>query len=215
MEGSALRAGELVYGLVVAVDIVGFSKLDILGQAASQTLLERLLDDATAAVGLARGHWRYRQPRGDGELAVLPADTDVALVVSDWVHAIVEALRELRSASGPALRIRVAMHHGPLSAGRFGPVGSGPIVACRLLDARQARAALAADPQCDLVLVVSRQLYEDVVAARFRGLAAERFRPTHTRIKGRTYFGYLCLGTPKRVSTPVRGTHVVTRAPVR
>jgi hypothetical protein len=199
-ESSALRTGELVYGLVVAVDIVGFSKLDILAQAASQTLLEGLLDSATTAVGLTRGHWRYRQPRGDGELAVLPADTDVALVVADWTHHLAGALRELPS--DPPLRIRIAMHHGPLTAGRFGPVGEGPIVACRLLDAKPTKDALAHDPRCDLVLVVSRQLYEEVVATRFRDLAAERFRPIRTTIKGRTYDGYVCLGSPKRVTSP-------------
>lgn len=210
-ERSALRTGELVYGLVVAVDIAGFSKLDILGQATSQTLLEDLLDEATAAVGLTRGHWRYRQPRGDGELAVLPADTDVALVISDWTHCLTDALRKLRSASGPALRIRVAMHHGPLTAGRFGPVGEGPIVACRLLDGRPTKIALAASPQDDLVLVVSRQLYEDVVETHFRNLAAERFRPARTTANGRTYAGYVCLGSPKRVSSLPRSkdTNVV------
>jgi class 3 adenylate cyclase len=195
---ASLRSGELVYGLVVAVDIAGFSKLDILEQYASQVLLEELLDDATAAVGLARGHWRYRQPRGDGELAVLPADTDVALVIADWTNHLAHALRDLRSAPGtrPDMRIRIAMHHGPLTAGRFGPVGDGPIVACRLLDARPTKAVLATDPTCDLVLVVSDQLYFHVVAPQFRGLAAGRFRPIRTTIKGRTYFGYICAGSP-------------------
>lgn len=195
---ASLRDGELVYGLVVAVDIAGFSKLDILEQCASQVLLEDLLDEATAAVGLARGQWRYRQPRGDGELAVLPADTDVALVVADWTNHLASALRDLRQAPGsaPGMRIRLAMHHGPLTAGRFGPVGDGPIVACRLLDARPTKAVLAADPACDLVLVVSEQLYFDVVAPRFRGLAADRFRSIRTTIKGRTYFGHVCAGSP-------------------
>jgi hypothetical protein len=190
-----------VYGLVVAVDIEGFSKLDVLGQSASQTLLEELLDRASAAVGSARDQWRYRQPRGDGELAVLPGDADVASVVADWTHHLACALRELRSDPQvhPKLRLRVAMNHGPLTAGRFGPVGEAPIVACRLLDARPTKAALTADPESDLVLVVSRQLFDDVVATRFHGLAAERFLPMRATIKGMTYKGYLCLGSPKRV----------------
>jgi hypothetical protein len=190
-----LRSGELVYGLVVAVDITGFSALGVLEQSASQTLLGELLDDAASAVGVDR--WRCRQPRGDGELAVLPADTDVASIVGDWTHHLVGALRSANSAH-PRMRIRVAMHHGPLTAGRFGPVGEGPIVASRLLDAQPTRAALATDPSSDLVLVVSRQLYLDVVVTGFRGIAADRFRPMSARIKGRNYTGFLCLGTPRR-----------------
>lgn len=194
----SLRTGELVYGLVVAVDIEGFSKLGVLEQSAAQTLLEEILNRAAAAAGLIRADWRYRQPRGDGELAVLPADTDVAWVVANLTHHLTAALRELRSDPSvqPKLRIRVAMHHGPLTAGHFGPVGEAPIVACRLLDARPTKAALSAEPACDLVLVISRQLYLDVVATRFHGLVSERFRPMRARIKDRTYAGYLCLGTP-------------------
>jgi hypothetical protein len=45
--------------------------------------------------------------------------------------------------------------------------------------------------------VISPQLYEDVVATRFRGLDPARFRPIREVIKGRTYTGHLCLGTPK------------------
>lgn len=202
-ETVGLRTGELVYGLVVAVDIEGFSKLDVLAQSASQVLLERLLDRASAAVGLSRDQWRYRQPRGDGELAVLPGDADVASVVADWTNVLACGLRELRSdpRCHPKLRLRVAMNHGPLTAGQFGPVGEAPIVACRLLDARPTKAALTSDPASDLVLVVSRQLFDDVVATRFRDLSAERFRPMRATIKGTTYRGYLCLGTPKRIFT--------------
>lgn len=195
---ASLRSGELVYGLVVAVDIAGFSKLDILEQCDSQALLDELLDDATAAVGLTRGHWRYRQPRGDGELAVLPADTDVALVIADWTNHLARALRDLRSPAGTQsrMRIRIALNHGPLTAGSFGPVGDGPIVACRLLDARPTKAVLANDQSCDLVLVVSDQLFFHVVAPRFRGLDPQRFRPVRTTIKRRTFFGYVCAGSP-------------------
>jgi class 3 adenylate cyclase len=195
-----------VYGLVVAVDIESFSKLDVLAQSASQTLLEELLDQSAAAAGIDRDRWRYRQPRGDGELAVLAADTDVASVIADWTHHLACALRELRSnpQQQPRLRIRVAMHHGPLTAGRFGPVGDAPILVCRLLDAKPTKAALTADLASDLVLVISHQLYEEVVATRFHGLVTERFQPMRATIKGRTYRGYICLGTPKRLNEPTR-----------
>jgi hypothetical protein len=88
------------------------------------------------------------------------------------------------------------MHHGPLTAGQFGPVGTAPIVASRLLDAKPTKNALASDPSSALVLVISRQLYLDIVASEFHGLAPERFRPIRATVKGVTYQGNLCLGTP-------------------
>ena len=197
-ETLSLPNGELIYGLVVTLDIEAFSKLGFLEQSAAQGLLEKTLTEAATAAGLSRADW-YRQLRGDGELAVLPPAVDVASVVADFTDHLVIALREVRSdpLAHPKLRIRVAMHHGTMTAGLFGPVGATPIIACRLLDARVTKAALTTDPTCDLVLVISPQLYDDVVVTRFRGLDPGRFRPIREVIKGRTYTGHLCLGTPK------------------
>jgi class 3 adenylate cyclase len=116
------------------------------------------------------------QPRGDGELAVLPTDTDVAWVVARYTQLLVEGLREDAPAL-PHFRLRIAMHHGPLTAGRLGPVGDAPIVACRLLDSSPVKKALATNASTDLVLVISRQLFTDVVLTRFHGLSPDRFRP--------------------------------------
>jgi hypothetical protein len=176
-----LHEGQLVYGLVVAVDVEGFSGMGILDQAAVSFRLEEVLDRAAEGAGLARTGW-LRQPRGDGELAVLPADSDVARVVADFVDEVVE---ELGRGSRPRPRLRISMHHGALTAGVFGPIGDALIVACRLLDAESVRETLARHPGEDVVLVVSQRLRPD------------RFRPVAERAKGRTYSGYVCAGSPK------------------
>jgi hypothetical protein len=188
-----LQEGQLVYGFVVAVDVEGFSRMGILDQTAVLLRLEEVLDRASERAGLVRAEW-LRQPRGDGELAVLPADSDVSRVVADFSHEVVE---ELRRGSRPRLRLRISMHHGALTAGVFGPIGDALIIACRLLDAESARETLARHPGEDVVVVVSQRLYEDVVATRFRGLRPDRFRPLTERVKGRTYCGYVCVGSPK------------------
>jgi hypothetical protein len=188
-----LHEDQLVYGLVVAVDVEGFSRMGILDQVAVLFRLKEVLDRAAERAGLVRAEW-LRQPRGDGELAVLPADSDVSRVVADFTHEVVE---ELRRGSRPRLRLRISMHHGALTAGVFGPIGDTLIVACRLLDAEAARETLARHPGEDVVVVVSQRLYEDVVATRFRGLRPDRFRPLTERAKGRTYSGYVCVGSPK------------------
>ncbi len=188
-----LHEGQLVYGLVVAVDVEGFSHMGILDQTAVLFRLKEVLDRAAERAGLVRDEW-LRQPRGDGELAILPADSDVSRVVADFAHEVAE---ELRRGSRPRLRLRISMHHGALTAGVFGPIGDALIVACRLLDAESARETLAGNPGEDVVVVVSQRLYEDVVATRFRGLRPDRFRPVAEHVKGRTHHGYLCVGSPR------------------
>jgi class 3 adenylate cyclase len=192
-----MRIGELVYGLVIAVDIENFSRLDTLAQSSVQARLSRVLDMAASRACLERTKW-HRQLRGDGELAVLPPDTDVAWVVADFPHQIGE---ELKDGGHPRLRLRMAMHYGTLTAGDFGPVGDAPIVACRLLDARSTRRVLAAEPDSDVVLVVSQRLFEDVVTTRFHGLCPERFRQMKVSAKKSTYTGYLCVGSPRALTS--------------
>ncbi|PSL57796.1 hypothetical protein B0I31_1017 [Saccharothrix carnea] len=185
----------LVYRLVVAVDVEGYSKLDALDQSLVQSRLSDVLDVAARKAGLDRDLW-YRQVRGDGELAVLPTDADAAWVVAHFTEQLTEALADLRRAGTP-LRMRVAMHCGPLTAGAFGLVGDAPIVTCRLLDAKVVRDALATADD-DLVLVISQQLHDDVVRTRFHDLDPSRFRPTRFRVKKQVYSGYLCPGAPRR-----------------
>lgn len=187
-----LHRGKLVYGLIFVVDIENFSRLDTFDQSIAQAHLSKVLDLAARRACLDRKKW-HRQPRGDGELAVLPPDTDVAWAVADFTHQIIV---ELESSSRPGLRLRISMHHGTLMAGDFGPVGEAPIIACRLLDARATRRALSAEISCDAVVVVSGQLYRDVVTTRFYGLQPERFRPMQVSTKGKTYAGYICVGSP-------------------
>lgn len=195
--------GELVYRLVVAVDIANYSKLDALDQSLVQTRLSEVLDRAGQRAGLARGEW-YRQLRGDGELAVLPANVDAAWVVAEFTEQLVAALAAVALAhpDEPALRLRIAMHHGTLAAGHFGLAGNAPVVTCRLLDSDNARNALSEDSSAHLVLVVSEQLYQDVVVSRFHGLSPQRFRQTRVSAKDVHYAGYLCTGSPRTPQRP-------------
>ncbi|WIX88722.1 hypothetical protein [Amycolatopsis sp. DG1A-15b] len=192
-----LREGQLVYALVVAVDVEGFSRLGILEQAAVVTRLKKVLGQAARRARLLRTKW-LRQSTGDGEVAVLPPGTDVSRVVAEFTH---ELAKELRRPDRPRLRVRVSMHHGALTGGAFGPVGDALVVACRLLDTALAREALADRTGEEVVLVISRSLYEDVVVPRFRGLHPARFQPLCEEVKGRTYRGYVCAGSP-RFTTP-------------
>ncbi len=212
------RHRELLHRLVVAVDIENYSALDTLDQALAQSRLSEILDQAAHRAGLDRDSW-YRQLRGDGELAVLPADTDAAWVVAEFTEHLAEALAEHRRVNPdePAVRLRVAMHHGTLTEGHFGLAGDAPVVTCRLLDARVVKRALAQETSSSLVLVISERLFDDVVASRFHGLVPGRFRSTRVSAKGRVYPGYLCAGSPRALEqggarlVEVVGTGVVRK----
>jgi hypothetical protein len=184
----------LAYRLLVGVDLEGYSRLHALEQSLVQARLGRVMDDAAAGSGLDRGRW-FRQPKGDGELSVLPADVDAASVLGGYPGHLGTALADLRR-DGVPLRLRVAMHCGAVTTGRFGLVGDAPIVTCRLLDASSVRRALRESAD-DLVLVISKSLYEDVVCTRFHGLDPARFRRTRFSTKGKAYTGYLSTGVPR------------------
>jgi len=109
---------------LVAIDIEGFSERSVAAQAKIQDDLEQAMSQAAASVGLDRKFW-YHQPRGDGELAVLPADTNGLSLVADYPRSLASVLAETnRSADrGSRLRVRMAIHHGAVYPGRFGHVG--------------------------------------------------------------------------------------------
>ena len=133
------NAERLVYRLLVGVDIEGYSGRDALDQLLVQRDLSRTLDTAAERAGVARDRWT-QQVRGDGELSVLP-DDEVAPIVGDFTRELARTLNELNRSqpSRPRLRVRVAIHHGTLSEGPFGPAGEAPIVVSRLLDANPLR----------------------------------------------------------------------------
>ena len=124
----------LAFRFLVAIDIESFSQRSAAEQARIQDDLERAMSEAAASVGLDRKTW-YRQPRGDGELAVLPADANGLSLVADYPRSLASVLAEInRSAdSDSRLRVRMAIHHGTVYPGKFGPVGKGPITVSRLL----------------------------------------------------------------------------------
>lgn len=187
----------IVYRLLLAVDIQGYSKRDTLEQLRTQRDLSRALDDAAAGIGLDRGLWD-KQVGGDGELAMLPEDVNLAPVVGDFPLLLATELRTLNHARGgrPRLRVRLALHHGTLTAGPFGPAGEAPIVVQRLLDAGQLRRLLSEQPDRDLAYAVSASLYDDVVRTGFTRMAPGTFQAIRVTAKGTSYRGYVHTGEP-------------------
>ncbi len=181
----------LMYRLVVAVDVEKYSTRDAREQLRAQTELQRILNMAAQNAGLDQRDW-YEQVSGDGELVVLPDDVDVSTVVGDFTCQLEAILGEYnRRTRESRLRLRVAMHHGTLLPGPFGPAGDAPIVVSRLLDAKPLRKLLAEQQERDLALIVSQTLYQDVVRTGFCSLDPDEFQPVRVNAKGIQYHGFV------------------------
>jgi class 3 adenylate cyclase len=123
-----------------------------------------VLDTAAARANLRRDRWLTQQA-GDGELAVLPRDEPEPIVVDHYVRYLDEALtaHNANPASRRKLRLRMAIHFGTAMPADNGYAGQGVVAVSRLVDSAAIKDALAAAPQACLAVILSRQVFDDVV----------------------------------------------------
>lgn len=186
-----LGLGSLALRFLVAVDVAGFSQRYAAEQARAQDDLESAMTYAAANAGLARARW-YRQPRGDGELAVLPQGVNGLSLVAEYPRKLASRVADVNLANGgPRLRVRLAIHHGAVAPGPLGPVGTALVAISRLVDAEVVRQQLRQQSDLDIALIVSATVYDEVVQSRLHDLNPEAFRRVTIRAKGISYVGYL------------------------
>lgn len=185
----------IAFRLLAAIDIQGYSTRDTREQLRTQRELSQALVRAAAGIGLDCGLWD-KQVGGDRELAILPPDVDLAPVVGELPTLLAAELRTLNHARGgrPRLRVRLALHHGTLTAGPFGPAGEAPIVVQRLVGAVQLRRLLDEQPDRDLAYAVSAPLFDDVVRTGFTQMAPGTFQEIRVTAKGTAHRGYVHTG---------------------
>jgi class 3 adenylate cyclase len=143
MNGAMNTHHELTFRLVVAVDVERYSNRDTVQQYGVQEDLNRVLGEAATRAGFDRSCWDT-QVSGDGEMAVLPERTDLPRMVADFTRELDTALRALNHVRIPEarLRLRVAMHYGPVAPARLGFAGTAAVLVGRLLDSPLLRQAL-------------------------------------------------------------------------
>ena len=188
----------LAFRYLVAVDIEGYSQRDTARQARAQDTLERAMSRAASSAGLDRENW-YRLPGGDGELAVLPEGSDGLALIADYPRALASGLNcGYREKRERRLRLRLAIHHGAVAPGCFGPVGRSLVEISRLVDSDAVRQQLRQRNDLDVALVVSSTVYHEVIQSGLRDLDPGGFRRVCTRAKGISYVGYLSENTLTR-----------------
>ncbi|PZS28726.1 MAG: hypothetical protein DLM61_14275 [Pseudonocardiales bacterium] len=163
--------------LLVSMDAKSYGRADDQQQDAIQTGLLAVADAAAEHAGLVRSAWD-RQSSGDGELAVLPLTEAEPRVVDDFVRELAAALTDHNYDLRPQsrLRLRVAIHHGVAIPAGNGYRGRGVVVVSRLVDSEPIRAALAAQNQANLAVILSKQVYTDTIVQRHTSLAHQEFR---------------------------------------
>ncbi|MEU0449354.1 hypothetical protein [Streptomyces tendae] len=188
--------------LCLAADVEQYSRLDTRTQAAVQSELVRLLNEAAALAGLDRAAWK-RQPQGDLEFAVLPETTPEDAVLGPFIHHLAVRLgdRNARPAA-QRVRLRLAVDTGVVADAALGHAGPAPVAVARYVNALQLKAVLATVTAADLAVIVSDQLYKDVVRSGQRDLDPVHYVRVHVREK--EFGGYGWIRVPGHALDDVR-----------
>jgi tetratricopeptide (TPR) repeat protein len=170
---------------VVAFDVEGFSDpyRDDSAQAAVRAGVYRVVQESFAAAGIP---WNMcvHEDRGDGAIVVVPPDISKVLLLDPLLGSLSAALTGHNRAARLAerIRLRLALHAGEVAMDQHGLSGTDVVVACRLLDAQELRAALRHSP-VPLAAIVSDGIYEGIVRHRYRNIEPANYHPVSVRVK--------------------------------
>ncbi|MDH2387885.1 hypothetical protein QCN29_03595 [Streptomyces sp. HNM0663] len=178
--------------LVVSVDAEGSSRRDAKGKLRLRDTVYRVVHAASAAIGVP-SETVHLEDRGDGVLLAMDPAVPPQHMVGIWLEEVYQQLREEQHATDPAsrVRLRIAMHMGPVTDDGRGLVGGTVDIACGLCDCPEARAVLTAAESSDLVFVASQLLYDTVIAEGGRFVEPEHYRSAAVRVKGKPQSAWL------------------------
>ncbi|GAB2932529.1 hypothetical protein GCM10027280_20250 [Micromonospora polyrhachis] len=183
--------------LLISVDMERYSRRGNLLQYEAQRAFQQMLHDAARGVGLDRVDWKTQQA-GDGELAILPAEVKEPTVIGRLVPALNRLLRQYNSSRLPEarIRLRVALYQGLVHLdGANGFPGNAVNNVCRPCDAAPLKRALKAFPDAGIALIVSSDIYRDVVTEYPEELRPERFRQVEVHHPDKDFreFAWICV----------------------
>ena len=161
---------------LLAVDAKGYGGVDAETQRQFQEAIVRLLDEAAATAELDREEW-VTQEGGDSLFAVLPRDASEPALVDKFMRALDAGLRAFNFGRErqPWLRLRAAVHFGPVALGANGFVGRAAVEISRIRDCAALRTALDRAPYACLAVAVSASVF-DVVRETYTSIPADEFR---------------------------------------
>ncbi|WP_314174760.1 hypothetical protein [Streptomyces winkii] len=202
-----MSSPEAVNRLVVFADTCGSGQMNIAAKRRTREGMYEAFAKAFASVGVNEGEM-HQEDRGDGILAALDPGVPSSLMVGRWLSTLYESLREHNTVSATRLRMRVAMHMGPVVDDGKGLVGRAVDVTCRLCDSEEAKATIARADGSDLLHVVSDWLYANVVAEGGRYIEPDHYRQVRVENKEADELAWFRVpglpGPPMTVPPPAR-----------
>lgn len=164
---------------ILVVGIAEFSRADRDDEIRQMLryALYRLLQSAFDDAGIG---WRAcaHIDRGDAVLVLGPPGVSPAVLVEPLLSLLRAglALYNRYASVAARLRLRAALHTGPVHADAYGLAGTAVHHAVRLESAEPVRAALR-DDDADLAFIVSDRLFDDIIRHGFGPIDPAAYRP--------------------------------------
>jgi hypothetical protein len=185
-------AGPPRYRAIVALDIEQSTSRPDPVKAELRIMLYELFEAALRSADIGPDRCDPFMDRGDGLLALIDPAAQARLL-SHVVPVFGQLLAGYNASLPPQrrIRVRVAVHAGAVRDDDNGCFGAALDIACRLLDAPEAKAALKASPD-PLLLVISGDIYRSVACGGRGGTGRAAFRHLVTaRVAGREHPGWI------------------------
>jgi hypothetical protein len=190
--------------VLVAADMESYSRRSNVLQYRAQAAFRRIMEDATADMGLDRVDWLIQQG-GDGELAILPPGTSERIVASRLAPVVDRLLREHNQGLAPEakIRLRLGVHQGLVHLDGANGFPS---------DAPQLKQVLRDFPGADVALVVSDSLYHEVIE-HYRDLRPEQFLEARAEIPDKGFSAAAWIYVPGENAAHATPRRVTPQAP--
>jgi class 3 adenylate cyclase len=166
-----IDVGPVRHRMLFAVDVEGFSQRTNPQRVRLREAMYRVLAEAFAGVDVDGPFL----DRGDGILAVLPANVSKYRLSERLPEQLLRALTEYNEGRQDRIRLRVAMHAGEVVATRHGYVGDAFDQVVQLLASPQLRAAQQLTDS-DLTVGLTDHFYREVVEAGSPGANPQGYR---------------------------------------
>jgi effector-associated domain 2 (EAD2)-containing protein len=146
-------------------------------------VLYTALRESFNAVGIGFDNC-YREDRGDGVIVVPPPDTELAQLVAPLIEQLRGRLRRHNQMAKEAATIglRVALHVGHVKDDGNGLIGAAIIHVHRILEAPPFKQAVAS-ARNQFGLIVSSNIYQEVVLANCDTIDPDEFEPVEVQVK--------------------------------
>lgn len=193
--------GEALHHLILYYDVQDSAQLTNPAKLAARELLRDCRDRALAAAAIPADSVSFNDT-GDGELILFDARVSKIQVLSDWLSAFHDRLQRAYERSADRFQTRLELNAGEVHQSLDGHAGTDLDLGARLVSAPAAKAVLAATPSAALAVIVSDEIYRQVVKPNAPIFDPASFAPIPVRVKETDTSAWLHLPGWKRVPMP-------------